>query len=153
VDPNTYAERYAVGTSAEASHTITEADVLQFADLSGDHNPFHVDEAFAARTRFGGRIAHGLLVAGLLSGVLGMQLPGPGAVYVSQTLEFLQPVHIGDTITVRVEVAELVPERKRIRVATTWRNQHGQQVLRGEAWLTLPRPATPVPTAAQEVEA
>ena len=130
-------DELSVGRSAELSKTITEADVVLFAGLTGDFNPVHVDETAAARTRFGGRIAHGMLSGGLISAVIGMQLPGPGCIYVSQALRFKRPVRIGDTVTARVAVAELLP-RQRVRLATTCVNQAGEVVVEGEAEVWVP---------------
>jgi len=128
----------AVGQAAELSKTVTETDVVLFAGITGDFNPAHVDEVAAARSRFGGRIAHGMLTAGLISAVLGTKLPGPGSVYISQSLRFTKPVRIGDTITARVEVVELVADTRRVRLATTCANQRGETVLDGEALIYLP---------------
>jgi 3-hydroxybutyryl-CoA dehydratase len=125
--------------------TITEADVETFASLTGDRNPVHVDQAYAARTRFGGRIAHGLLTAGLISTVLGMHLPGPGAIYLSQSLRFRRPVRIGDAITAEAEVVAYDPDRRRLTLRTTWTNQHGEVVLDGEAVVLLDPPLEPNP--------
>lgn len=133
-------EELEVGMAAERSKTVTEADVTLFAGLTGDFNPAHVDEEAARRGRFGGRIAHGMLTAGLLSAVLGTRLPGPGCIYVGQTLRFTRPVRIGDTVTARVEVAELTPEDRRVVLATTCRNQEGETVLEGEAEVMVPEP-------------
>ena len=102
----------AVGQSASFSKTITEWDVYTFAGLSGDLNPAHINEEYAKTTRFGGRIAHGMLSAGLISAVIGMQLPGPGTIYMGQTLKFLSPVRIGDTVTIR-KAGEIIPPASR----------------------------------------
>lgn len=133
-------EELEVGMAAERSKTVTEADVTLFAGLTGDFNPAHVDEEAARRGRFGGRIAHGMLTAGLLSAVLGTRLPGPGCIYVGQTLRFTRPVRIGDTVTARVEVAGLQPDDRRVVLATTCRNQEGETVLEGEAEVLVPEP-------------
>ena len=130
-------DELAVGASAEYAKTVTEADVMAFAEVTGDFNPVHVDEAAAARSPFGGRIAHGMLAAGLISAVLAMKLPGPGTIYLGQTLRFTKPVRIGDTVTARVEVLEVMRKR-RVRLATTCRNQHGEVVLDGEATVLVP---------------
>lgn len=129
---------YAVGEFAEMSKVITEEDIFLFAGITGDRNPVHISREFAAQTRFGERIAHGMLVAGLVSAVIGMKLPGPGCVYVSQTLNFLRPVKIGDEITARAEVAEAVSE-KRLRLRTQAFNQRKELVLDGEAIIVPPR--------------
>jgi 3-hydroxybutyryl-CoA dehydratase len=128
----------AVGQTAELARTVTETDVVLFAGVTGDLNPVHMDEEAARRSRFGGRIAHGMLTAGLISAVLGTRLPGPGAIYTAQTLRFTRPVRIGDTVTARVEIVELVPEKQRVRLTTTCTNQEGDRVLEGEATLLVP---------------
>jgi 3-hydroxybutyryl-CoA dehydratase len=125
------------GQRAAVTRTITLADIEAYAALVGDRNPLHVDEAFAARSRFGGRIAHGLLTAGLISTVLGMHLPGPGGVYVSQSLRFRRPVRPGDTVTATAEVTAYDPARRRLTVRTTCTNQRGETVLDGEAVLLV----------------
>ena len=125
------------GMSAIFSKTITEADLLMFAGVSGDTNPLHLDEEFASRTMFEGRIAHGMLTASLVSTVLGTKLPGPGAVYVSQAVRFLAPVRVGDTVVARAVVREIVPEKRRVKLATSC--QVGDKlVLDGEAVLMVP---------------
>lgn len=129
------------GQAAERAKTVTETDVVLFAGITGDFNPVHVDRQAGAASRFGERIAHGMLTAGLVSAVLGTRLPGPGAVYVSQTIRFTAPVRIGDTVTARVEVVEVMAERRRVRLATTCRNQEGGTVLEGEAVLWVPEDA------------
>jgi 3-hydroxybutyryl-CoA dehydratase len=129
-----------VGETAAFTKTVSEADVYGFAGITGDFNPMHVNAVHAAASRFERRIAHGVLSAGLISAVLGMQLPGAGAIYVSQSLRFLAPVYLGDTITAEVEVVELIPERNRVRLATRCRNQDGVIVAEGESVL-LPRKA------------
>ena len=121
--------------------TVSEADVIAYADISGDANPVHLDEAYAARTIFKGRITHGLLTASYISAVFGMQLPGPGAIYVSQTLNFRGPVRIGDTVDTSVRVVELFPAKRRARFACLC-TVAGKPVLEGEAVLMVPaRPA------------
>lgn len=112
-----YLEDLQVGMSAEFSKTVTEADIVAFADVSGDTNPVHMDEAFAAATPFKGRIAHGMLGASLISTVLGTRLPGPGCIYVSQDLRFKAPVRIGDTVVAKVTVSEILPEKRRVTFA------------------------------------
>jgi 3-hydroxybutyryl-CoA dehydratase len=131
-----YAE-LAVGQAATVSRTVTEADVVLFAGVTGDMNPAHVDQVWAERSRFGGRIAHGMLTAGYVSAVMGMRLPGPGTIYLQQTLRFARPVKIGDTVTARAEVLELIPEKRRARMKTTVENQRGELVLDGEALVML----------------
>ncbi len=122
---------------AEVSKRVSMADIIGFAELTGDANPLHLDPEFAANSRFGGVISHGMLTAGLLSTVLGMKLPGTGAVYISQTLTFRGPVRPGDTITARAEVVELVSDRRRVRLATRIANQRDEPVVDGEAWMLL----------------
>jgi 3-hydroxybutyryl-CoA dehydratase len=129
-----------VGESASFTKTISESDVYLFAGITGDFNPVHVDQAAAEASPFKQRIAHGILTAGLISTVQGMQLPGPGAIYVSQSLKFRKPVFFGDTITATVEVAELVRERNRVRLSTRCTNQRGEVVAEGESIL-MPRRA------------
>lgn len=131
-------EELRVGQSAAHAKTVTEADVVLFAGVTGDFNPAHVDQAWAEKSRFGGRIAHGMLSAGFISAALAMRLPGPGTVYLSQSLRFVRPVRIGDTVTARVEVAELVPAKRRVRLLTVCANQHGETVVEGEALVMLP---------------
>ena len=130
---------YTVGQSAEMTKIITEEDVFLFAGITGDRNPVHISKEFAAKTRFGERIAHGMLTAGLISAVFGMKLPGPGSLYVSQTLSFLGPVKIGDEITARAEVMEVISE-KRLKLKTQCINQRKEVVLEGEAIIVPPRP-------------
>lgn len=126
-----------VGDAAEMSKTVTEADVVLFAGVTGDFNPVHIDAVAAERSRFGGRIAHGMLSAGFISAVLGMRLPGPGSIYLSQTLRFTKPVRLGDTVTARVQVVEVLAAKRRVRLSTTCRNQHGEVVLDGEAMVMV----------------
>ena len=126
-----------VGQAAERTREITASLVDAFAELTGDFSPVHVDEAAAAKTRFGTRIAHGLLSASFLSALIGMDLPGPGTIWVAQAFRFKQPVKLGDTITWRVEVLELFPEKKRARLVTVCRNQRGEIVIDGEGTILL----------------
>lgn len=133
-------EELHVGMTAQFTKTITEHDVYTFAGVTGDFNPVHVDAVAAEASMFGGRIAHGILCAGLISAVLGMQLPGPGAVYVSQSLRFRKPVYFGDTVTAEVEIAERDTERNRVTFQTRCRNQDGDVVAEGESVL-MPRRA------------
>ncbi|ODT04087.1 MAG: enoyl-CoA hydratase [Gemmatimonadetes bacterium SCN 70-22] len=127
-----------VGQTAEFSKTVTESDVTLFAGITGDFNPAHVDEVRASASRFGGRIAHGMLSAGFISACIAMRLPGPGAIYLSQTLKFTRPVRIGDTVTARVEVLEWNEGKRRARLLTTCRNQRGELVIEGEALVLVP---------------
>lgn len=134
-------DELAIGDSAEFSKTISEADVYLYAGISGDLNPAHINEVYARGTFFKNRIAHGMLTAGFISAVIGMQLPGPGTIYMGQTLEFLAPVRVGDTVTARVEVIEKIDAKKRVRLATTCTNQDGTRLISGEAVVSPPRPA------------
>jgi 3-hydroxybutyryl-CoA dehydratase len=127
-----------IGQSASFTKTIGESDVYLFAGITGDFNPVHVDQTAAEASPFKARIAHGMLTAALISTVLGMHLPGPGAIYVSQSIRFRAPVFIGDTVTATVEVAELLPERNRVRLVTRCSNQRGETVAEGESVL-MPR--------------
>ena len=132
-----YFEDLSVGMTERLTKTIASSDVVGFAEVTGDRNPIHLSEHFAAKTPFGTRIAHGLYTASLISAVLGTRLPGPGAVYISQTLNFRAPVKIGDTVEVTVAVAELIPSRKRARLACTC-SVGEETVLDGEAWVKVP---------------
>lgn len=123
----------AVGASASLDKTIVESDLIDFAKLSLDTNPVHLDEEYAKTTRFGGRIAHGMLAASLVSAVLGTRLPGPGTVYLSQSLTFKGPVRIGDTITATATVKAVREGKPIVTLETTVSNQHGDVVLTGEA--------------------
>lgn len=128
---------FAVGEKASVAKTISEADIYAFAGITGDFNPLHVDAEFARRSRFGERIAHGLLTAGLISTVLGMHLPGPGGIFLSQTLKFLRPVRIGDTITALAEVTAWYPAKRVLHLRTVCSNQHGEAVVDGESVLLV----------------
>jgi len=143
-------EELTLGQRATMTRTVTEQDVLLFAAVSGDVNPVHLDEGFAAGTQFKGRIAHGMYTGGLVSAALAMELPGPGTVYIGQELRFERPVRIGDTLTVELTVAELLPERKFVKILTAVLNQSGKPVLSGMATvmaptqkLCIPRPPLP----------
>ena len=130
-------EDLTVGLTASFGRTVTEADIVLFAGVSGDTNPIHINEEYAAATMFKGRIAHGMLSAAFISCVLGTKLPGPGAVYVAQSLRFKAPVRIGDTVVASVEVIELVSERKRANFKTVC-TVRGNLVIEGEATLMVP---------------
>jgi len=132
-------EELEVGDSAQISKTITEKDIELFAKAVGNHNPIHMDQAYAEKTRFKGRIAHGALSIGLISNVLGNILPGHGTIYLSHEIKFLAPVRIGDTITVKVEVMEILPEKNRVRFRTTCMNHDGKEVVDGTAWAMPPK--------------
>ncbi|MEO7965547.1 MAG: MaoC family dehydratase [Gemmatimonadaceae bacterium] len=127
-----------LGQHATFSKTVTETDVVLFAGITGDLNPAHIDAVQAAKSRFGGRVAHGMLSAGLISACIGMKLPGPGTIYLSQSLRFTRPVRIGDTVTARVEVAEWNATKRRARLTTTCHNQDGELVIDGEALVMVP---------------
>jgi 3-hydroxybutyryl-CoA dehydratase len=126
-------EAFAVGDCATFTKTITDADLLLFAAVSGDQYPLHVDDEYAKGTRFGRRIAHGLLTASLISATNGLLLQRPDGISVSQTLHFRAPVYPGDTITATSEVVEIIPGRRRLRCRTTCTNQRGEVVVEGEA--------------------
>lgn len=125
----------AVGDVAEVTFTVTAETIREFVTASGDDNPIHSDAAFAAGTRFGRVIAPGMLTGSFVSSVIGTRLPGPGTIYLSQSFRFMRPVYIGDRVTARVEVAERVAERNRLRLGTTCVNQDGDLLLEGEAWV------------------
>ena len=129
-----------VGDTARFTKTITQADVTLFAGVTGDFNPLHIDHEHAKKTRFGQPVVHGALLVGLVSNVLGMQLPGPGALYVSQSLAFKKPVFIGDTITAEAEVVEKMDEKNRVRFATRCLDQDGEVVAEGESVLLPKKP-------------
>lgn len=126
------------GDFAQFSKTVTEADVVLFAGITGDFNPAHMDEVWASKTRFQGRIVHGIFSAGLISAAIGTRLPGPGTIYLTQELKFLAPVRIGDTLTARVEIVEILDRRNRLKLSTQVRNQEGTLVVDGNAWVMPP---------------
>ncbi len=128
-----------VGDSYALSRTVTETLVDMFAGVSGDLNPAHTDEVAASKTMFKGRIAHGMLSAGFISAAIGMHLPGPGTIYVGQTLNFTAPVHIGDTVTATVTVKEVNVEKNRAILETVCTNQDGKVVIKGEAKVMPPK--------------
>ena len=131
-----------LGMEASIQKIVTESDIVAFAEITGDKNPVHLDAAYAAQTMFKERIAHGMLTAGYISAVFGMQLPGPGAIYVSQTLNFRAPVKIGDKVIAKVRVVELFPPKRRARFECVCSIDGGKAVLEGEAVLLIPaRPA------------
>ena len=134
-------EDLSVGMREDYSKHVRASDVVGFAELSGDRNPIHLSEHFAAKTPFGGRIAHGLYTASLISAVIGTRMPGPGAIYISQTLRFLAPVKIGDTVIASVEIVELVEKGRRAKLRCECR-VGDTLVLEGEAEVKIPaRPA------------
>jgi|SRR5690606_19971304 len=130
-------EQLEVGQNASVERTITEQDILMFAAVSGDCNPVHLDEQFAANSRFKERIAHGMLSGALISAAIALELPGPGSVYLGQQLSFARPVKIGDTLTIKLEVLEKLPKGQ-VRIATNIYNQAGKAVVQGEASVLAP---------------
>ena len=134
----TSSERIKIGQTERISKHITQTDLTLYAAVTGDFNPVHFDPVYAARSPFKEPIVHGMITAGLISALLGMKLPGPGTVYLRQTLGFLAPVKPGDVITACVEVVELL-QKNRIRLTTTCTNQEGIKVLEGEALVVAPR--------------
>jgi len=137
-----YFDDLSLGMTETYAKEVKSSDVVGFAEITGDRNPIHLSEHFAAKTPFGSRIAHGLYTAGLISAVIGTRLPGPGAIYLSQTLNFKAPVRIGDIVEATVEVAELNPQGRRARLIC--RCMVGETlVLEGEALVKVPqRPET-----------
>ena len=127
-----------IGQKAFVEKTISEENVRHFAEISGDDNPLHLDEAYAAGSRFGKRVVHGMLAASLISRVIGTKLPGKGTIYLSQSLKFLKPVFIGDTVRAEVEITKLDTERGRITLETRVIRQDGECVLAGEALVIPP---------------
>jgi 3-hydroxybutyryl-CoA dehydratase len=132
-------EQIEVGDADEFTKTISESDIYLFAGVTGDLNPAHINETYAKDTFFKSRIAHGMLLAGFISAVIGMKLPGPGAIYIRQELKFLAPARIGDTITARVEVTHIRAEKNRITLKTTCTNQDDALVMDGEALISPPK--------------
>jgi 3-hydroxybutyryl-CoA dehydratase len=128
-----------IGDFDEFSKTISESDIYTFAGITGDLNPAHINEDYAKDTFFKGRIAHGMLLAGFISAVIGMKLPGPGTIYIKQELAFKGPAKIGDTITARAEVIDINTEKNRIKLKTTCRNQDGKELVDGEALISPPK--------------
>jgi 3-hydroxybutyryl-CoA dehydratase len=137
IAPGHFIEDLTVGMEESLWHTVTAEDIAAFARVSGDHNPVHLDEAYAAATPFKQRIAHGILTASYISAVLGTRLPGPGCVYVSQTLNFKAPVYIGAEVIATVKITDLIPEKKRVIFSCVCK-VGGKAVLEGEAVLTVP---------------
>jgi 3-hydroxybutyryl-CoA dehydratase len=133
-----YLEDLTVGRTAERTHTVVEADIEAFAAVSGDRNPVHLNEAYAAATAFKGRIAHGMLSAAYISAILGMDLPGPGAIYLSQNLVFKRPVRIGDTVLARATVTAIDGDKARVTLKTECL-VNGKVVIDGEATVMVPR--------------
>ncbi|HEU0071750.1 MAG TPA: MaoC family dehydratase [Alphaproteobacteria bacterium] len=133
-------EDLSVGMTADYVRSVGEAEIVAFADLSGDNNPVHLDEAFAAKTMFKGRIAHGMLSAAFISTALGTKLPGYGCIYMSQDLRFKAPVRIGDVVRTEVTVTEVIPEKKRAVLATKC-YVGDKLVLEGSAMMMVPSKA------------
>lgn len=130
--------RFSVGQAESMTRTISESDIYLFAGATGDLNPAHMNEEYAKGTRFQTRIAHGMLSGGLISAVLGTKLPGPGTIYLGQTLQFLAPVYPGDTVTATATIRLLEPARNRAVLETVCMNQKGTRVTTGEATVLLP---------------
>ncbi len=130
-----------VGDAAEFSKTVSETDIYLYAGITGDFNPAHINAAYAEKTFFKTRIAHGMLTAGFISTILGTLLPGPGTIYLKQELRFMAPVRIGDTITARAEVTARMEDKNKITLKTTCTNQDGTLVLDGEAMVSPPKAA------------
>ena len=128
-----------VGDKEKFTKTVSEVDVYLFAGITGDFNPVHINEIYANKTFFKTRIAHGMLLAGLISTVVGNKLPGSGTIYVKQEFNFLAPAYIGDTITAIVEVLEIIGDINRVKLKTTCLNQHGTTILNGEALVSPPK--------------
>jgi 3-hydroxybutyryl-CoA dehydratase len=128
-----------IGDAAEFTKTISESDIYLFAGVTGDLNPAHINESYAQNTFFKTRIAHGMLLAGFISAVIGMKLPGPGAIYIRQELKFLAPARIGDTITARAEVSQMQSEKNRVTLRTTCINQENTLIMDGEATISPPK--------------
>ncbi|WP_419252561.1 MaoC family dehydratase [Caulobacter sp. ErkDOM-YI] len=135
-----FLEELSVGQSADLVRTVGEADIIAFAAVTGDNNPVHLDAEFAATTSFGERIAHGMLSAGYISAVIGTTLPGPGAIYLSQSLRFKRPVKIGDEVTARATITEIDQAKARVTLATVCL-VNGKPVVEGEALIMVPRKA------------
>jgi acyl dehydratase len=130
-----------VGQRARRQQTVTAREVELYAEITGDRNPLHFDPAFAAGTRFGRLVAQGGITAGMLNALVAMDLPGPGTVFMSQTLRYLGPTYLGDTLTAEVEVLSLKPDKPVCQLKATVTNQSGAVVLEGECWTYTLRPA------------
>ena len=137
-------DQLSVGDHASLEHTVTERDLILFAAVSGDVNPVHLDEEFAAATPFKGRIAHGMLSGALISAAIACELPGPGTIYIGQEMSFLRPVRPGDNIRIELEVLEKLP-KNRVRIATRVVNQEGKKVVDGVATVMAPTENVSVP--------
>lgn len=128
-----------IGQSASFTKTVTEADAYNYAGVSGDFNPAHINEEYAKETFFKTRIAHGMISAGFISAVLGTKLPGPGTIYLGQDLKFTKPVRFGDTITATCTVEEIIKEKNRLILTTVCTNQDGEVVIDGKAIVLAPK--------------
>ncbi len=131
-------EKLTLGQTYQESFVITAEMIESFAQVTQEHNPIHLDEDYAKGTIFGARVAQGMLPASLLSGILGTHFPGIGSIYLSQTLKFLKPIFIGDEITIRLKVLEIVSKKNRVRLKTAFTNQNGEPVINGEAVVMPP---------------
>jgi 3-hydroxybutyryl-CoA dehydratase len=129
--------KFKPGDTASLSKTISDDDIRAFADATGDRNPLHLDEEFAQQTRFGQRIAHGMLSASLISAVIANELPGQGSIYLGQTLQFVAPVFLGDTVTARVTVSAIREDKPILKLETICTNQRNEVVIRGEATVLI----------------
>ncbi|MGB9679624.1 MAG: MaoC family dehydratase [Thermoanaerobacteraceae bacterium] len=132
-------DKLKIGEKDSIMKTITETDVYLYAGITGDFNPAHINQLEAEKTIFKGRIAHGMLTAGLISAVLGTKLPGQGTIYLGQELRFTKPVKFGDTIKAEVEVVEIIPEKNRVKLKTICTNQNNEIVLEGIATVLAPK--------------
>ncbi len=130
---------YTVGMQASRTKTFTDDDVRTFARISGDSNPIHLDEEYAATTRFGKRIVHGMLTASLISAIIADDLPGAGTIYLGQDLKFTAPVFLGDTITTTVTITKVREDKNIVTLETVCANQNGETVIKGEAVVLAPK--------------
>ena len=128
-----------IGDFAVFRKTVTEGDVYNYAGISGDQNPVHIDKVYGENSKFGSRIAHGMFTASFISTLVGMYLPGPGSIYCAQELKFTAPVRFGDTIEAKAEVVEIIPEKNRVKLHTTCTNQDGVLVVDGFATMLAPK--------------
>ena len=142
--------RVRVGQTATRSKRVTDDDLRKYAEITGDYNPLHFDDAFAGATRFGRRVAQGGVTAGLLNALVAMDVPGPGTVFMSQALTYRAPVYVGDTVTARVEVKAVKPDKPVCQLAFSVTNQDNAVVLEAEAWTYTLIPGTPSRPAAEE---
>lgn len=131
-------EDLSVGLSVETSRVVDDATVRAFAEVSRDTNPIHLDEEFAAQSRFGGRIAHGMLAAAMISALIASELPGPGSVYLKQELKFVRPIRVGDTVRTHLEIVGIDVDRRRVRLETRCFDGAGNVLVDGEATIWLP---------------